>query len=407
MVAQPLQPVEPVVRGDPRRSGRSPPGTHGRDHGPDRSRLAFSNYGARIDAQGWGREVTTTGGFWDRAGDLQGGAEEIAWYTDTFSGTSSASPVVVGALACLQGILRAAQLVAMSPEQARDVLRRTGSPQQDAPGRPASQRIGNRPDIKAAVTHLIPASVGSGQAERYWDELLPYPRELPPRMRLFVAGAWRNLNHPAPDIRQAVHAAFAGDGRTFASGTRTTRWWAWSSLDEPPDQPPEEIEREGEHRMSTTPQMNPSTMSQQYGQQQYAQQGASTAPPQMGLQSQQSHIPLAQEMQQLSQQQPYQHLLQQLAGQQHQQQQPLVLPGAVDSQAITSGIATKFWDVVTPLPGQPSILYLFINNGWRRLVNPNAVTHDEVQEAFAFGQQVIGIYESTNDVIQAVIVNKQ
>ncbi|TQK43499.1 hypothetical protein FBY35_4967 [Streptomyces sp. SLBN-118] len=167
--------------------------------------------------------------------------------------------------------------------------------------------------------------------------------------------------------------------------------------------------------MSTTPQMNPSTMSQQYGHQQYGQQGASTAPPQMGLQSQQSHIPLAQEMQQLSQQQPYQQLLQQLAGQQHQQhpqqqhqqQPPLVLPGAVDSQAITSGIATKFWDVVTPLPGQPSILYLFINNGWRRLVNPNAVTHDQVQDAFAFGQQVIGIYESTNDVIQAVIVNKQ
>jgi hypothetical protein len=191
-------------------AGAPPPGTHGRDHGPDRSRLAFSNYGARMDAQGWGREVTTTGGFWDRAGDLQGGAEEIAWYTDTFSGTSSASPVVVGALACLQGILKAARLAQMSPEQARDVLRRTGSPQQDAPGRPASQRIGNRPDIKSAVTQLVPSSVGSGRAERYWDELMPYPRELPPRLRLFVAGAWRNLNHPAPEIRQAVHAAFAG-----------------------------------------------------------------------------------------------------------------------------------------------------------------------------------------------------
>lgn len=191
-------------------AGAPPPGTHGRDHGPDRSRLAFSNYGARIDAQGWGREVTTTGGFWDRAGDLQGGAEEIAWYTDAFSGTSSASPVVVGALACLQGILRAAQLAMMTPERARDVLRTTGSPQQDAPGRPASQRIGSRPDIKAAVTRLIPSSVGSGRAERYWDELMPYPRELPPRLRLFVAGAWRNLNHPAPEIRQAVHAAFVG-----------------------------------------------------------------------------------------------------------------------------------------------------------------------------------------------------
>ncbi|TXS45786.1 serine protease [Streptomyces sp. uw30] len=191
-------------------AGAPPPGTHGRDHGPDRSRLAFSNYGARVDAQGWGREVTTTGGFWDRPGDLQGGPEEIAWYTDTFSGTSSASPVVVGALAALQGMLKAAAQPPMSPERARAVLRATGSPQQDAPGRPASQRIGNRPDIKAAVTDLVPQAVGSGLAERYWDELLPYPRELPPRLRLFVAGEWRNLNHPSPEIRQAVHTAFAG-----------------------------------------------------------------------------------------------------------------------------------------------------------------------------------------------------
>lgn len=191
-------------------AGAPPPGTHGRDHGPDRSRLAFSNYGARVDAQGWGREVTTTGGFWDRPGDLQGGPEEIAWYTDTFSGTSAATPLVGGALAALQGMLKAAAQPPMSPEAARGVLRATGSPQQDAPGRPASQRIGHRPDIKAAVTHLLPEAVGSGRAERYWDELLPYPRELPPRLRLFVAGGWRNLNRPSAEIRQAVHTAFAG-----------------------------------------------------------------------------------------------------------------------------------------------------------------------------------------------------
>ncbi|MYW65226.1 S8 family serine peptidase [Streptomyces sp. SID8379] len=191
-------------------AGAPPPGTHGRDHGPDRSRLAFSNYGARVDAQGWGREVTTTGGSWNLPGDLQGGSEEIAWYTDTFSGTSSASPVVVGALASLQGMLKAGGQRPMTSQRARDVLRATGSPQQDAPGRPASQRIGNRPDIKGAVTNLLPSTVGSGQAERYWDELIPYPSELPPRLRLFVAGTWRNLNNPTPEIRQAVHSAFAG-----------------------------------------------------------------------------------------------------------------------------------------------------------------------------------------------------
>ena len=124
-------------------AGAPPPGTHGRNHGPDRSRLDFSNFGALVDAQGWGREVTTTG-----YGDLQGGANENLWYTDQFSGTSSASPIVVGALGCLQGAVRAAGRPVVTPAQARNFLRTTGSPQQDAPGRPATQRIGNRPNLR-------------------------------------------------------------------------------------------------------------------------------------------------------------------------------------------------------------------------------------------------------------------
>src|SRR5262249_39080438 len=118
-------------------AGAPPPGTHGRDlYGPDRSRLDFSNYGSSVDVQGWGREVTTCG-----YGDLQGGVED-GWYTDEFAGTSSASPVVVGALACMQGICRANHVALLTPATARPLLRATGSPQQDAPGRPAAQRIG-------------------------------------------------------------------------------------------------------------------------------------------------------------------------------------------------------------------------------------------------------------------------
>lgn len=132
-------------------AGAPPPGTHGRNHGPDRSRLDFSNHGARVDAQGWGREVTTTG-----YGDLQGGTNEDLWYTDTFSGTSSASPVVVGALACIQGALRVAGRPLLTPATARDILRTTGSAQTDAPGRPASQRIGNRPNLRQALERLLP-----------------------------------------------------------------------------------------------------------------------------------------------------------------------------------------------------------------------------------------------------------
>jgi hypothetical protein len=131
-------------------AGAPPPGTHGRDHGPDRSRLGFSNFGAAVDAQGWGREVTTAG-----YGDLQGGANEQLWYSDTFSGTSSASPIVVGAIACVQGVLAARMRPKLSPARVRELLRSTGTPQQDAPGRPRTQRIGNRPNLRTLIASAL------------------------------------------------------------------------------------------------------------------------------------------------------------------------------------------------------------------------------------------------------------
>ena len=135
-------------------AGAPPPGTHGRNHGADRSRLDFSNYGSAVDVQGWGREVTTTGRSWGVA-DLHNGGGN-AWYTDQFSGTSSASPIVVGAVAAMQGWLRAAGKPLLTPVGARDALRATGSPQQNEPGRPASQRIGNRPNLRALHARLFP-----------------------------------------------------------------------------------------------------------------------------------------------------------------------------------------------------------------------------------------------------------
>ena len=106
-------------------AGNPPSGIHGRtpvnpgwnETYVDRARCGFSNYGSRVDCQGWGFEVTSTG-----YGSLQGGGSRDLWYTDTFSGTSSASPIVTGVLGCgnrsggrrrgvkdplcLQGILR-------------------------------------------------------------------------------------------------------------------------------------------------------------------------------------------------------------------------------------------------------------------------------------------------------------
>jgi hypothetical protein len=144
-------------------AGAPPQGTHGRDWGPDRSRLDFSNFGAAVDAQGWGREVTTAG-----YGDLQGGSNENYWYTDQFSGTSSASPIVVGALGSAQGSRRALGVTLLTPATARNLLRTTGSPQQDAPGRPATQRIGNRPNLRQLIVVSTPVTL-SVPLFRYWN----------------------------------------------------------------------------------------------------------------------------------------------------------------------------------------------------------------------------------------------
>lgn len=114
--------------------------------GPARARLDFSNYGSRVDCQGWGRSVCTTG-----YGDLWAGSGEHEWFTAQFSGTSSASPVVAGALASLQGIARARQ-GPMPPKVIRDLVRNYGSPQPN-PGA-VSERIGSLPDLARLIAAL-------------------------------------------------------------------------------------------------------------------------------------------------------------------------------------------------------------------------------------------------------------
>jgi hypothetical protein len=145
-------------------AGNPPSGTHGRAQDSigfnelyvDRARCVFSNYGSRIDCQGWGWEVTTLG-IGDLESVLSGGSpapDHNRMYTDTFDGTSSASPIVTGVLACAQGALRAASKPLLTPTSGRQILRETGSPQQSAPNRPSVQHIGPRPDLKAILKVL-------------------------------------------------------------------------------------------------------------------------------------------------------------------------------------------------------------------------------------------------------------
>jgi len=118
------------------------------NHGTDRSRLDFSNYGERVNLQGYGREVFTTGygGYWDGDGDPD------QYYTATFSGTSSASPIVTGAVACLQGYYENQYGVPCDADYARQLLYATGSDQQGD----ISEHIGPRPDLAAAMAAVTP-----------------------------------------------------------------------------------------------------------------------------------------------------------------------------------------------------------------------------------------------------------
>lgn len=112
----------------------------------DRARLDFSNYGARVDVQGWGRKVTTLD-----YGDLQRCSDDNAdrHYTAEFSGTSSASPIVAGAAILLQSYAKRRGGV-LSPAHVRGLLVSSGSPQTGN----TKEHIGPRPNLAAAFAEL-------------------------------------------------------------------------------------------------------------------------------------------------------------------------------------------------------------------------------------------------------------
>lgn|GEM_PF-3190471 len=106
-----------------------------------REKWHYSNFGSRIDAAGYGENVVTTG-----YGDLfDGGADRK--YTAVFAGTSSAAPMVAGAIALVSSIAKE-QGILLSPKEMRKALRETGSPQGP---RTAIERVGNLPDVIALV----------------------------------------------------------------------------------------------------------------------------------------------------------------------------------------------------------------------------------------------------------------
>jgi Subtilase family len=106
-------------------------------------RLNFSNWGERVNLQGYGNGVYTTG-----YGDLYSSGGENFYYTATFSGTSSASPIVAGSVACLQGRYKNLYGVPLTSDDARELLVATGTPQLGN----TAQHIGPRPNLAGAFS---------------------------------------------------------------------------------------------------------------------------------------------------------------------------------------------------------------------------------------------------------------
>jgi PKD repeat protein len=103
----------------------------------------FTSYGERIDVHGFGSGVYTLG-----YGDLYG-SDTTTYYTAQFGGTSSASPIIVGACAALQGINKAIHGRVLDHSELRDLLQTYSTPQA-----PNFKQIGPMPDLAGSVEEL-------------------------------------------------------------------------------------------------------------------------------------------------------------------------------------------------------------------------------------------------------------
>jgi hypothetical protein len=112
-----------------------------------RAALNFSSYGTRMDLQGWGQGITTTG----LNGNLFGGtspANLTRRYTSSMNGTSGAGPIVTNAVVAVQSYLKATGRPLLTSAQMIELLRATGTPQT------GTRLVGPLPNIEAALKEI-------------------------------------------------------------------------------------------------------------------------------------------------------------------------------------------------------------------------------------------------------------
>ena len=115
-------------------------------------RAPFSNFGSRVDCYAWGEGVTTAG-----YGDLVSGDDHKTYYTNTFSGTSSAAPVIAGAAALVQTLHKKHAGTSLRPGAMRALLSNPATGVRQGPN--VGGHIGVMPDLRrvlGAELNLVP-----------------------------------------------------------------------------------------------------------------------------------------------------------------------------------------------------------------------------------------------------------
>lgn len=108
------------------------------------NRSYFSNYGTRIDFNGWGSNVAAAGAYGTLLFD--GGQNRV--YGDGFSGTSSASPIVAGAVASLVGHGKAQLGKTLSIAEVKALITNYGTQP------PSGQKVGVRPNLRSSIDNF-------------------------------------------------------------------------------------------------------------------------------------------------------------------------------------------------------------------------------------------------------------
>lgn len=125
-----------------------PPGTN------DRVREGFSTYGTRVNVQGWGSAIWSSG-YGDGHKDSDNTGDANKWYTNSFGGTSGASPMVTAAAAIIQSARNSAGMGFLTPAQMRTLLINTGSAQQGN----TAEHIGPRVNVAGALVSTLTADM--------------------------------------------------------------------------------------------------------------------------------------------------------------------------------------------------------------------------------------------------------